>query len=224
MTDWLNVMPEGGPERVEQARAAAQALVDRIPEDRTALEAARGELTKAEQHDRQQLADAMRAGEEGVSDTKAITRARDAVGATERRLEARRLAAETAQQELGAEIRASRSEWLRTAEQAAEKARSRARKALQQLETELDALRRARITAWWLEPGNGLDREQRTPHGHLGVASSSATAMANKSPVPPQTLLSWVAELVDPPAPRTMPQAEPQPLQPVQFGAYVGER
>ena len=33
------------------------------------------------------------------------------------------------------------------------------------------------------------------PHGHLGVASSSATAMANKSPVAPQTLLSWVREL-----------------------------
>lgn len=166
----------------------------------------------------------MRAGKESVSDTKAIARAREALGAAERRLEARRLAVETAQQELGAEIRACRGEWLKTAEQAAEKARSQARRALQQLETELDALRQARVVAWWLEPGNGLDREQRTPHGRLGLAPSSATAMANKSPVPPQTLLSWVRELVDPPAPRTMPQADPRPLAPPpQFGVYVSQ-
>jgi hypothetical protein len=146
------------------------------------------------------------------------------VGAAERRLEARQLAAETAQQELGGEIRACRADWLKSAEQAAEKARSRARKALGQLEAELNALRQARTIAWWLEEGNGLDRETGVPHGHLGVAQSSAFMMKNESPVPPADLLRWVAELIDPPAPRTAPQAPAQPLKPVPTGIYPSQR
>jgi hypothetical protein len=210
VADWLRLTPEGGPERVQRARAAAQRLVDQLRDDQTALEAARVELTQSEQRDREALAQQMRAGagEDAISDTQVET-TRAAVRAAERRLEARRLAVEDAQQEYRAEIEAARSEWLRTSQRAAEKAVVRARKQLEQLGTDLDALREARALQSWLTPGGGLDAGQQVGIGTLGVAKSSGFHMANGEPRGADQLLAWLGEVIEP---EPTPQSPAEPV------------
>src|SRR5215467_1309112 len=111
MANWLALAPpEGGPRPVEEARAAAQALADRLPEDREAINSAKQQLIEAEQADREALAQAMRAGREATSNAAAISAAREAVNAAERRHAARQLALADATEDFRTAIEAARGE------------------------------------------------------------------------------------------------------------------
>jgi len=214
MTDWLRLSPPGGPRSVEKAREAVRVLVDQAPADREALEAARAELVKAEQRDREQLAKALREQREPISNTEGIVQAREQVAASERRVQARALAIEGAQLELGEAITTCRDEWLRSAQRDLAKSHARAVKAVAALDAALDELGQARAIVWWLESGHGFDRAQPSPSvGLLGDAQSSAFAMANNSPAPRASLMAWIGELVgDSPAQaETQTPAEPAP-------------
>jgi hypothetical protein len=210
MADWLRLAPPaGGPRAVEEARKAAGALADQLPSDREQINVAKAALVEAERADREQLAESMRRGADAISDTTAIAAAREAVGAAERRLQGRQLAVETASQELGAAIETERDQWLRIAQRDAEKARTRAAKALSELESQLDELGRARALAWWLTPeAGGFDRAHGVPAvGILGDVKSSAVHMANNNPVPMAMLLGWVRELIAPVEVKAQPAA-----------------
>jgi hypothetical protein len=197
MADWLRLSPPDGPAVVQTARQAVQALADALPEDRERIEISKAALVEAERHDREAVAKQMRAGEDPVSDTAAIAQAREQVGAAERIWQGRRLAVETAQQELGDAIMASRAEWLRAAQRDLTKSHTRALKALDGFETALAELGRQRAIVWWLTPDRGLDRAQQWPAGGLlSDARSSAHAMANSSPASLANLMAWVRELV----------------------------
>jgi hypothetical protein len=201
LADWLNLAPHGGPAPVQKAREAAQALADQLPADRAAIDDAKRDLVEAERRDREQLAASMRRGDDPISDTQAVDAARAAVGVAERRHQARRLAIETAQQEFGDAIAASRDEWRRSAERGVERAHTRATKALDQLEGALDELGQARAVAWWLTPERGYDKAEGVPPvGILADARSSAAVMANNSPASRASLMAWCREVIgDPP-------------------------
>jgi hypothetical protein len=188
--------PQGGPERVEKAREVAQALADEVPRDRQEIDRAKQALVEAEQHDREALAAAMRRGDDATSDITAIARAREQVGATERRHAARQLALSDADQELRAAVEAARDEWARTADASLVRTRRNAHKALEKLSGELEALAQARSVVWWL--ANGFDREQPVPHAVLGSAASSARTQANGEPLPAARLLGWLDEVIEP--------------------------
>jgi hypothetical protein len=190
-----------------------ETLVDALGVDREKIDASNASLLAAEQADREALAAAMRRGEDPISDTATITRAREEVLASERRHAARKLAIADASQEYRAEIETARGEWLRTSRQATEKAAVPARKQLDALASALDGLREARGLQWWLTPGNGLDSEQPIGVGGLPVAKSSAFHMANSEPRGADQLLAWLGEIVT-------PEPEPQtPAEPVSNAA-----
>jgi len=180
----LQLLPEIGSEPVRAARSAAQRLVDELGDDQSALEAARVELTQAEQRDREVLAKQMRAGggeDTTISDPQ-VERARATVHGLERTLGARRLAVADAEREYRAEFAARREQMLCDAEKAAEKADVRAIKQLDQLVESVERAREAHALRWWLEPGNGLDQERPIPSAfNVGVAKSSAFSQANNA-------------------------------------------
>jgi hypothetical protein len=188
--------PAGGPERVERAREAAQALADQLPADRAAIDTAKAELVAAEKADREALAQAMREQREPVSNVEAVARAREAVGVSERHHAARRLAVADASEELRVTVEACREEWARTTATATERARRNARKTLERLTGELQTLAQAQATGWWLAH---VDQQQSPPPAVLGSAPGSAFAQANGAAVSGNVLLGWVAELIDPP-------------------------
>jgi hypothetical protein len=188
--------PPNGPRAVEEAREATEVLAAQVPQDRASIDRAKSALLEAEATDRKQLAAAMREGATATSDISAISQAREAVGGAERTWQARQLALADADQELHATVEASAAEWARSARATAERARRNARKTLERLTAELEQLAQAQATAWWL---GHLNSQQPPPSAVLGSAPGSAFAQANGSAVSGNVLLSWVAELVDPP-------------------------
>jgi hypothetical protein len=213
MADWLRLAPPGGPERVQHARAAVQALAAEIPRDRQAIDDAKRSLIEAEAGDRRQLAQAMREGREAVSNVETITAAREQVAARERVWQGRQLAVESAQQEYRDEIERNRDQWLRTAQRDLAKSYSRATKAHAAFQDALTELGRARAIAWWLEQGHGFDRAQQWPSvGLLGEARSSAHAMANSSAASRDQVCAWTRELLGDAPARPEPQAASEPV------------
>ena len=210
MPSWLQMTPAGGPERVERAREAAQALADEVPRDRAAIDETKAALVAAEKHDREQLAKSMREGRDASSDIGAIARAREAVGGAERTWQARQLALNDADQELHAAVEAARDEWARTADATLVRTRRNAGKALEKLTAELEALAAARAVQWWL--ANGFERQQPVPHAVLGSAPSSASTTANGEALPAARMLAWLGEVIEP-----EPQAQ-TPAEPVSAG------
>jgi hypothetical protein len=191
----LQLAPDGGPEPVVRAREAVRVLVDQAPGDQAALADARARLTEAEATDRQQLAQAMREGRDPISDTSAVEKAGAAVSVCERTVQARAVAVQDAQAELRDEIEATRSEWAKSAQQAAERARARAAKALNQLEQTFGELRQAQAAADWLAPGRGFDNAWPFSTGGLGDGPRSAAFhMANEQAPAIRLLLGWLQE------------------------------
>jgi hypothetical protein len=190
-------------------------LAGELPRDREQIDTAKAELLQAERHDRQRLAELMRRGDDAVSDTKAVDAARAAVEGAERKHQARRLAIETADQDLGEAARACSDEWLRSELRALAKGHARAVKAADALDDALDELGRVRGVVWWLE--HGLERGHAAPAaGLLGDARSSAFAMANQTPASRTNLMLWLRELIgDPPGSPHQPRDAPgQPVAP----------
>jgi hypothetical protein len=105
--------------------------------------------------------------------------------------------------ELGEAIEACRDEWARTVQASADRARRGARKALERLTTELEALAQAQSIGWWL---GHLDQQQSVPHAALGSSPGSAFSQANGAPVSGQVLLGGVGELIDPPGSQQEPR------------------
>jgi hypothetical protein len=196
----LQRTPAGGPKAVEEARQAELALVAELPKDRAGIDTAKTDLLKTEKADREAQALGMREQREVSSDIEGIARKREEVAAAERRHAARRLAIETADQELGEAVRACSDEWLRSELRTLARAHARALKAVDALDTAFDELGRVRGVVGWLE--HGLERGQPAPRGGLlSDAKSSAFAMANNSPASRASLMAWVRELAgDPPA------------------------
>ena len=216
MAEWSQISPTlGEPKEVARAREAVQALRAKVADTRTAVETAKRELVESERRDREAMAAQLRQGDDPVSDTTGVQKAREAVDAAQRRSEALALAVQGAEDALGETLRAHRSQWLKTAMREERAARERGRRALDDLTEALQALAEATVTRMWLAPEGGLDREQRARHAAPGTLAPSAAHTANRDPIAVQTVLGWIGEALrepEPPKPRETPV---QPLTPV---------
>ena len=215
VAEWSQLSPTlGEPKEVARAREAVQALRAKVADTRQAHESARRELVETEKRDREAMAAQLRQGDEPVSDTGAVQKAREAVDAAQRRSEALALAVQGAEDALGEVVRQSRDQWLRAAQRQERAARERGRRALDELTGALQALAEATVTRMWLAPEGGLDREQRARHAAPGTLAPSAAHTANRNPVAVMTVLGWIGETLREPEP-PKPPAPAQPLTPV---------
>jgi hypothetical protein len=219
--EWSKLTPPG-PKGVEQARAHARDLRERLVARREALEQARADLVRAEQADRQAVARAVSEGREPASDVKTVERARSLVAARERELQGHELAIADAEAAMHEAVLAARREWSRSVEATIPKARERGRRLVEQFERVLGELREAHSVARWLGERGGFEQEQPTHSGGLPVARSTVRWSANSEPVATRQLLDAIAELVAEPEP-PKPPLEPQPLKPI-GAVFAGER
>ena len=174
-------------------------LRSRLPERRETLTAARALVVEAERADRIQMSEAIARGDEAESDVESVQRARSQAAAAERALQAHEIAIEAAENEVHQAALAGRADWRKSAERAATVARGRARKALDELERQLLAVRQAQRTIAWLADDSGLDRQQRARPATLGPAPGSASVTANEQAVDLGLAFSWLQAAIGEP-------------------------
>jgi hypothetical protein len=201
--------PDVGPERVRQARAAANALDDQLTGDREAINSAKAALVACEQRDREQLARAMREQREVSSNTEEITAAREALALAERTREARALALADSDRELGEVNLACSGQWLSSEQRSVQRLRARAAKTAERLQGEMTELREAEGIVWWLKH---LEQERRVPQPVLGELRGSGRRTANGADILLTDVFSWLSQTISPaPEPQESSQTEPVP-------------
>jgi hypothetical protein len=220
--EWSRIAPHCPAREVEAQRKRVLELRGQIAKRREERDAAAARVLELEKADRERMARLMAAGEPATSEVEKIEQARaDAAGAV-RALEALNLAIAGAEGELHGVILKPRGPWVKAAQRNVTESRSEAQDALEAFRSALERYRGAQQVELWLRDGSGVDREQAPRTAVLGHAPGSDRVTANRSDVDIGNVFTWLAAALEPPrAPRETPV---QPLEPVQFGIFAGER
>lgn len=213
MADWSAITPTSPIKEIEAARKRVLDLREQISQRREQRDQAAAHVVELERSDRQRMADAMAAGQEAESDVDSIEKARASAAGAVRTTEALVLAIQGAEDQLHAAVVKSRGKWVDRAQRDVIEARAEAAATLTAFTAALSRYRDAVSVEGWLREDSGLDRGKPARVGLLGVAAGSASVTGNQQPVAVETVLAWLRETIDPPAPRPIPA--PQPLQPI---------
>ena len=207
MADWEVRCPPHAPPAVERDRKAVLTLLERLKQERAALETVRADVVKVEQADRERMAAALAAGREPKPDSTSVIAAQAAVNVAERRVQACELAIADSRRQLGATIRGQARKWSAAAADEIVRAQADAVAALDTLARALDRQLAARSTIQWLDH---LARHGDAPKafrlgGHARIASTRP-ATANGQGFGPLELVAWLGEAVTPPPPAQQQQ------------------
>jgi hypothetical protein len=208
----LDVVPGiARPPAVEKVLGESLDLRDRYRRAQEDLAKLEAELHRLEDEDVAQAAERVRAGSAPGNLLTGIAKAKQAAELAKRNGAAIGLANDVAQNDLAAALNAAGAEWLASLDEEAELARQRGRKALAAVETAMNELAAATSASAWVASGLADDRwDRRVSPTRIGTyAASSARATANGSPLDRATLLAYMSELLEPPAPAPVAIVEP---------------
>jgi hypothetical protein len=195
---WADVAPTLlRPDAVDQAAAESGRLAERVAGEREKVAEAAAAFEQATADDTARMAQALRDGQEPESDTATVERARAALAEAERRLAAAELAAAGADSDVGRLVATQAAAWERACSHELERAQTRARKAIAQLDQALTEIGSARAVAQWLHDVG--DRPRPVRASGLSRSPSSEKVTANRSSLNATQVLGFAAELVDPP-------------------------
>lgn len=200
----VDTVPEvARPPGVAKALGESLELRDRYRRAQEDLAGLEAELRRLEDEDVAQAAERVRAGSAPGNLLAGVTKARAAVETAKRNSAAIGLANDAAQRDLADTLHADGDEWLASLDNEAERARQRGRKALDAVEAALRELAAATSASNWVRSGLSDDRWDRRPSpSRAGAyAASSARATANSEALDRATLLGYMAELLESPAP-----------------------
>lgn len=187
--NWSVLVPAAGPKPVEQAREQVEALRAKIAVARERVEAAKLALAQAEQHDREQMSNAIRKNVEPKSEVAKVEKLRSARAEAERRAAATEMAVAASEADLAAAVDRHRENWLDDTEARAERAPDQARRNLAELGEALADLRAQRPPLTGCGPVTASTPGSRSERCRSGTLHPHALRRQTATRSPP--LSSW---------------------------------